>query len=102
MGMGICLPTRLTDVKILRLRPALEHEIEKLVERYHIEWEAWIESAESYAALRKNLRSRGYTNTPTSDKDHCREQRMSQINEHVIEKLPNQKTMLRRKSLFRS
>jgi len=87
----------LNDVKQLGLDFSHQDNLEKIIHRERIEWEAWIESAPSYSELRKRLAKRGYRNTPMSDKSEVLTRRMN-VRKEAIERLPQQRTMMRRGS----
>ena len=53
-------PTRLSDVKLLNLPANMETEVVQIVYDNRMYWEAWLESAASYEALKNALRQRGY------------------------------------------
>ena len=63
-------------------------------------WELWIESAESFSDLKKQLEKRGYKGMPMTDKPFLLGQG-GYISEDILKKLPNQKTMMRKKSQLR-
>lgn len=53
-------PVRVTDLKSIQLPAAVSESIEQIVYENRMHWEPWIESAESYEALRQKLHKRGY------------------------------------------
>src|SRR6516225_6992473 len=57
-------PVRLMDVKLLNLPGNMEQEISRIVHENRMYWEPWLESAESFEALKKAVRSRGYRQVP--------------------------------------
>jgi hypothetical protein len=59
-----CPPGRLADLKKLMLPPALEQQIEQKIHEDRMLWEPWLESAESFADLKKSLKDRGYKSLP--------------------------------------
>lgn len=61
---GIAPPTRVKDIESLNLPAYLERRISKQAHKERMLWELWIESAGSFAELRKNLKKRGYKNLP--------------------------------------
>jgi hypothetical protein len=61
---GECPPIRVTDVKKLSLPLSLTAKLEKQIHEDRMQWEPWIESAESYTALAKSLQKRGFKSLP--------------------------------------
>lgn len=84
-------PTRLNDIKTLQLPSQLQAELERIIADDRMMWEPWIESAESYDALRANLKKRGYTNTPVNGQPELIGKPTASTTA-----LPKKRTMLRR------
>lgn len=63
---GSCLPCRVTDLRLLALPFPAQQELEGVIFSNRMEWEPWIESAESYEALRDRLLRRGFKQLPIS------------------------------------
>lgn len=57
-------PTRVTDVNSLRLGPDVLSELTDIIHEHRMEWEPWVESANSYEELRQKLVTRGYSQLP--------------------------------------
>lgn len=57
-------PTRLTDVNSLRLPADLIVELQNIIHDNRMDWEPWVESANSYEELRQKLVNRGYSQIP--------------------------------------
>ena len=55
------ITSRVEDVKTLNLHPNLESKIDGVVKTNKIHWELWIETADSYEKLKKELNKRGYS-----------------------------------------
>lgn len=52
-------PTRLVDLDLLGLSASDRLNLKSIINYHQSDWEIWIESAENYAELRKNLNKRG-------------------------------------------
>lgn len=87
---------RLNDLSMLNLDHSVEQKISILMHQDRLEWEPWIHSAVDYADLVKQLKKRGYKNTPSTDQPMFRTNQ-SPINQQAINQLPNQRKMLRRR-----
>jgi len=86
-------PVRLNEVKLLNLPRHMEVEISRVIHHNRMHWEPWLESAESYEALKKSVRGRGYTDVPVHSTPLC------QLSLHQPVVSPEQQpanTMLRR------
>jgi len=64
-------------------------------------YEAWIETTGSYEELRQNLKGRGYSALPITPSMMMSLSKQMQTPQLNASKLPNQATMLRRKSHVR-
>jgi hypothetical protein len=53
--------SRIEDIKTLNLHPNLESKIDEVIKANKIHWELWIETADSYEKLKKELNKRGYS-----------------------------------------
>lgn len=95
MGSGICLPVRLNDLSLLGLDKTVEIAISKIQNNNKMDWELWIESASNYTSLKASLAKRGYTGFEPSDKAEILIPADTRLR---LDRLPNQKTMLRRAS----
>ena len=56
---------RVTNLKDLNLPQAWESRVEGIIHENRMLWEPWVETAESYQALKKAMLSRGYTALPS-------------------------------------
>ena len=61
---GSAPPTRVKDIKALNLPGDVERQVSKQAHKERMLWELWIEGAENFIELRKNLKKRGYKNLP--------------------------------------
>jgi len=61
------LATRIDEIDTLNLPVNWTSQIKQIAFDNRMLWELWIESADSYDALRKGLKYRGYTNLPMSE-----------------------------------
>lgn len=62
---GLQIPlTRITDINILRLSPDVISELNDIIYSNRMDWEPWVESADTYEELRQKLVSRGYSQLP--------------------------------------
>ena len=57
-------PVRLQDVSLLHLPRHMEADISRAIHENRMYWEPWLETAESYEALKRSVRARGYTSVP--------------------------------------
>lgn len=57
-------PNRITDLNELQLPNEVHKELEVMIHDNRMEWEPWIESANTYQELRASLKKRGYKNLP--------------------------------------
>ena len=58
--------SRIDDVRQLQLKPEWESVLGKIMYDNRIDWELWVEHAESYKDLRRKLSMRGITGIPPS------------------------------------
>jgi len=56
---------RVTNLNNLNLPQAWESRVEDIVHKNRMLWELWVETADSYKALKKAMLSRGYTALPS-------------------------------------
>lgn len=59
-----CMAIRVPDLKVLRLSIEFEKLISDQVFENRMEWELWLETADSFSELSKKLAKRGYSNLP--------------------------------------
>lgn len=59
-------PTRLKDINELNLPPANTQKLSEIIYEARLEWEPWIESADSFDGLKEKIKKRGYVNLPIS------------------------------------
>lgn len=60
----VVMPTRIKDVSSLGLNSELEFKINSILEKEKMNWELFLESADSYKDLKTSLKNRGYFNLP--------------------------------------
>jgi hypothetical protein len=53
-------PCKVNDVKRLELPPPITQAAEQIIKSHHMQWDAWIESANSIQDLQKSLKRRGF------------------------------------------
>lgn len=90
-------PTRIPDITILHLPPALERELKGAINDNRMLWEPWIESAESYAQLSESLKKRGFTHLPMNERPLCDKATFSSTPTAKTSNLPKVKIMAQRK-----
>lgn len=56
--------SRLTDLSSLKLPQLWERKIAQIIHDNHMAYEPWVESADSFEELKKNLKERGFTDLP--------------------------------------
>jgi len=98
-GEGECIATRIQDVKTLKLPTETQNELKKHLENNKINWDLWIESANSFQDLKNKLSKRGYTGFDITDKSVLGPEHQVIVRPEIIKTLPNQKIMMNRKSL---
>ena len=90
---------RVTNVNTLGLTPKLAEKINKEFQDNKMLWELWVESADTYDILRKNLKARGYSQIPVSSQPVITATSFSAISgDFNVNRLPDVKTMLKRGS----
>ncbi len=94
------LPTQFNPA-LLELPQVWRAELEKLIHSNRMSYEAWIETTGSYEELRQNLKGRGYSALPITPSMMMSLSKQMQTPQLNASKLPNQATMLRRKSHVR-
>ena len=93
-----CPPIRLTDLKSLQLPVAISESVERILYENRMYWEPWIESADSYQALRKKLQARGFQGLYPSCKPIFDGTSLLSPPKADMKKHPEKKTMVTRKS----
>lgn len=97
-------PTRVTDVKALKLSPAMERDVEKSVEENKMLWECWIQSADSFQDLKNRLSNMGYKKSQMpNNAQPLFVQKISPVSKEELKKpdttnTDKPKTMMRKKS----
>jgi hypothetical protein len=88
--------TRVVDVNLLRLPADVTSEVVDIIHDNRMEWEPWVESADTYEELRQKLVSRGYSQLPL--KASPLHSASSHNNPHVadLRTVGTQKTMVRK------
>lgn len=59
-------PTRITDFSNLGLDVSYVNQLMNVVYEARLLWEAWIETGDSFDAMKAKIKKRGYTNLPIS------------------------------------
>tara|TARA_Y100000034_G_scaffold3535_1_gene4279 strand:+ start:6952 stop:7215 length:264 start_codon:yes stop_codon:yes gene_type:complete len=77
-------------------------ELDKITHSNRMSYEAWIQTANSYGELKENLKGRGYSDLPNTPSMMMKLGRELAVPQLDGTKLPNQSTMLRRKSHLRT
>lgn len=65
-GIEEISPTRLKEVESLNLPAAITQKLNEIIYESRLEWEPWIESADSFDHLKSKIKKRGYLNLPIS------------------------------------
>lgn len=88
--------TRVADIHSLRLPPEVIVELQTIIHDRRMDWEPWVESANSYEDLRQKLTVRGYTMLPL--KSNPLHSESSHNNPHIADMrhIETRKTMLRK------
>ena len=92
-------PTRVQNIKDLKLPHDLEQEIAQTVHDERMLHELWMESAENFAGLKESLKKRGYKNLPIQQAPlHVPLPKPRESGVTLDTRLKPRKTMLRRGS----
>ena len=94
LGTGQCLPTRLSNLGDLGISSESQAELSKIIHENRFEWEPWMESADSYRTLKRNLLYRGFGHLPLNNKLEIFP--LEKVNPQKVIGSPTQKSMLRR------
>jgi hypothetical protein len=89
-------PTRLKEVANLNLPPANTQKLTEIVYESRLEWEPWIESADSFDNIKDKIKKRGYTNLPISFIPEVRSNNIALTPEVYTSNLNKTKIMTRR------
>lgn len=90
-------PRRVGDLSSYNLPQAWEEAIGKMIYDERMDWEPWIQTAESFKELRKSLYKRGYKHLPMhSTPKIIMPNLRNEINEP--KKKPRPRTMIRRRN----
>jgi len=90
-------PVRLKDLNVLQLPAGLHGQIARIIQEDRMMWEPWVESADTYEALKTSLKRRGYSNLPVSSQPELLSGLFSQSPKAAQNNLPKVETMVRRK-----
>jgi len=90
------LATRVGDIAPLQLPTGWAEQIEQIIFDSRLEWEPWVESADSFEELRSALKIRGFTNIPVNSQSEFTPANIQtpQVN---MTHLPKKSTMIRRR-----
>lgn len=91
------LATRVENIAPLILPNGWTEQIEQIVFDARMEWEPWVESADSFDELRAALKIRGFKNVPINSQSEFTPANVQtpQVN---MNHLPKKTTMMRRRS----
>ena len=59
-----CYPKKINDISILGLPEETHEKVSEIIKEHKMLWEVWMESAEDFQELKKNLKNRGIKKTP--------------------------------------
>lgn len=65
-GKEAVSPTRIKELTELNLPPANTQKLNEIIYDSRLEWEPWIESADSFDNIKEKIKKRGYANLPIS------------------------------------
>jgi hypothetical protein len=89
-------PTRLKEINELNLPISNAQKLSEIIYESRLEWEPWIESADSFDDIKKKIRNRGYKNLPISFLPEVGSNNISLVPEIYTLNLSKAKIMTRR------
>jgi len=87
----------LNDISLLHLPASYQAQVEHIITANRFQWEPWIESAATWRDLQLQILKRGFGSVPVTDKPELLSPPNGVDMQRILQ-LPNQKTMLRRRS----
>jgi len=90
-------PTRLKELTNLNLPSATTQKLTEIVYESRLEWEPWIESAESFDAIKEKVKKRGYSSLPISFIPEVGSNNIALTPEIYTSNINKTKIMIRRK-----
>ena len=90
------MPTKITDMSVLRLEAKVIEELRSIVEEHKANWDLWIEPASNYQELYNNLRRRGYHKIPVKSKPIHSESSFNDPHVADTRQLAKKSTMVRK------
>lgn len=91
-------PVRLKDLRSLQLPANVHMAIQKIIHDERMLWEPWIESAESFEALRTSLKKRGLSGLPLHGQPAIMAGLMATQPAASTNNLPKATSMIRKKA----
>lgn len=88
---------RVKDLNVLNLPDTYTQKLSEIIYDSRMQWEPWIESAESFDEVKKKIKKRGYTNIPISFSPEFGGSNIALVPEVYTANLEKSKTMLRRR-----
>jgi hypothetical protein len=92
----VTMPTKITDISVLRLEAKVVEELRSIVEEHKAQWDLWIEPANNYQELYDNLRRRGYYKIPLKSKPIHSESSFNDPHVADTRQLAKKSTMVRK------
>lgn len=88
---------KVTDIEVLNLPKNWEIEIKKIIKEDRMNWEPFVESADTFDDLKELLKKRGYTRLPVNGQALFPKKSVDITSPYVdVNRLPSSKTMIRR------
>lgn len=89
--------SKLIDLTSLNLTQTKQAELEELIQKDSMHFEAWVETAKSYAELKEKLKERGYADIPMGPTSLLKTSGYGSKPVAKIKSVGSPSTMLRRK-----
>lgn len=90
-------PTRINDIKTLNLAPDMERKVSSESHENRMNYELYVETADTFNSLKEALEKRGYSRLPLGQ--FAGHTSSGRINHKAL--VTKEKTMLRKKSSFK-
>lgn len=91
-------PARVADLGILQLPHEVKAELDSLIYGNRMEWEPWLQSANSYQELKESLQKRGYSNLPVHSMPLAQSTNLYKPHKADTSKIPAKQIMVQKPS----
>jgi len=89
-------PTRIKNIAELNIPPENAQKLDEIIFQSRLEWEPWLESADSFDIIKNKIKKRGYYNIPISFVPETGSNNINLAPEIYISSLIQTKVMTRR------